>query len=516
MPNVKPTTLTTDPPGHEGELSICDGFALFPWLGEARAQVDIKGATGVFFDKTLNFELLRVGLDATHTVFLGVCGPGYAVEADTKESTKYDIVTPGQPSKGTLALAEHRIRGGFQIGADAQITLGFELQVNLIFTKKTLVSADANIDLDVIRLLSDLLETLLGIQPTGEDKEGNEMEMSTFASNEDGSAENEEGHGSPDSAGGENKTPGKPKPNFSGFGMIDALSNPWLVPPGSGYDRAPTATITPEAAINLDIISLLKDIPYLDAIYGLEEALHKTHLGSFEFGPGISIGLPTIVTLKGATIANHPFEITHSKLATEDVSEFELEERSPVDPHLQPLGQTADEIGLLLEHKVGFQIGVYLFAEFTFLKVCHIGARTGDLPVIRTDLPGNLGGPFENHLSFVPGGGTVPFAAPTAAPVVARYKENQPFGHWVNGRLAQYAVSYFNDEYETELGPYGPQPPDELARFFALGSLTDIPRASSSKVTGRRIYRKFTDEPAPTLVGEIANNTTETFQDEVP
>lgn len=525
MPHVEPTTLTTDREGREGTLSIADGFALFPWMGAIRAGATLADWHGLFFDKTINLELMRFGFAGFFQTFVGVCGPAFAVEAEIEESTEYEIPPPGTPTAGKLALAEHAMRGGFQYGIDFQLALEAEAEENLIFDKRRLFSVEAEIEIDVINLIFVILKRLLGV---GEDNkshgkggaaEGNEMEMSTFSSN----GEVEENTGTPDHNPGGHGNPHahhEPEWGITGVGLVDLVHNPWLIPKGSRWTgEAPAAELNPSMALNFSIVPLLAEIPVLDALYAVNEALEALG-GGFELGPGITLSLPTKVRLKGATISNHPFELDGAELVEEDgeeVSEYELKELEPVDPRLQPLTEHADEIGILIEHEVGFRVGLHFFAEFSVAYVFHIGFSTGDLPLFESKLPGvgNLGGPFRNRLSFVPGGGEVPFEEPSSAPKIAGYQRNQPINEWTHGRLAQYAVSFYNDEYETKLGPYTDLNP--VDRFFAYAKLTDIPvpHHDDRKIVGRRIWRKFEDEDFPRLVAEIPDRTTTAFEDPV-
>jgi hypothetical protein len=512
MPNVEPTTLTTTDPG-DAPLTLCDGFAMFPWLGTVRAKTAVDDEAGTFFEKTLNLEIFRISLAATHTAFVGVCGPAYAVELDTTAATSYTTPAPGQPASGTLVIGDHGIRGGFQAGIDFQIGIGVDITANYVFGKKKLVNVDADIDIDVIELIYELIISLLqgggGGQAEGDP---NDFELSTFS--ESGGPmqefEVEEGEPAGESPGGEG---GKGvRPEFTGSGMVDYIPKPFLPPPGQTFDQPPSATLEPTFGLAFSIVPLFADIPFLDVLYALDEALEAIG-GGFELGPMLNVGLPTTVTLKGATISNHPFDIVESSASgsgTDATASFTLSEQTPVDPHLQPLGATADEIGVLLEHEVGVEVGLSFFAELTFFKVAHVGASTGVIPLFYSHLPDGAGGPFDNHLSFVPGGGPVPFSAPTTAPTVGRYTANQPQGAWSGGVLAQYGVSFYDDDYETPIGPFTALDPQK--RFYAFPELSDIPIGPAG-VTGRRIYRLFNDGSEPLQVGDIPDNTTTTFTD---
>jgi hypothetical protein len=507
MPPVPPTSLTTTQPGH-GALTLCDGFAMFPWLGTIRARTDIDDSGGIFFEKTYNFEIFRFGASATHTAFVGVCGPSYATDIDVVAGTGYQIPSPGQPAAATMVVGDHAIRGGFQCGMDWGIDIGVELTANFVVTKKRLLAIDGGIDFDLIELLFDLLKLMFasGGAGKGEGEGEKSLEPSKFADTDSDTPQVEENQrsGNPHGAKGE----------WTGAGSVDYIPKPWLPPPDRTHTVAPKATLEPNIAYAISIVPLFAEIPGLDLLYALDEALEKVG-GGFELGPGFTIGLPTTVTLKGATISNHPFDVVSVTASGSDpdaTTTLGLAERTPVDPHLQPLGQDPDEIGALLEHEVGFQLGLYFFAEISFLKVFHLGFQTGTIDLIEVDrLPDGAGGPFENQLSFVPGGGPVPFGPPVAAPTVGAYTANQPQGRWQGGVLASYGVSFFDQVYESPIGPFSAY--DPLKRFFAFPQLSGIPTGAGS---GRNIYRLFNDGSPVELVGTIADNTTTTFTDTKP
>lgn len=514
MPNVPPTTITTDTPG-SGELNLSDGFPIFGWLGTLRSGSNLGSGTGTFLDKTVNFEFLKIYCGIFHSTFIGICGPSIAFEGDTDPSTSYTIPPPGQPASGTLVLQDHDLNGGFQYGVDFQIEFDVEVDLNLVVHKKKLVDVNAGIDFDVVDLIIDLIKYLLGGGGGGQDEASgnpNEFELSTFSSDEDGTSNQQ---GSTPSGPVAGPKTGNVKPSFAGAGMVDFVASPWLPPPGKTLQGPPSGTLVPQIGFDLNIVPLFAEVPFLDALYGFDEALSSLG-GSFGFGPGLAVGFPVTVTLEGATIDNHPFNVQSATASGSGNTNttMPLAEQSPVSPNLQPLKQTPDEIGLMFSHVVGIQLELYFFIELTFLEVFHIGAQTGDIPLVTAPIPGNGGGPWQNQLSFIPGGGEVPFDAPDTAPTVGPYTANQPIGSWKGGILARYGVSFFDSSYETPIGPFSAFDPQQ--RFFALPQLSNIetgPLDPDSPITGRNIYRQFNDGSEPELIGTINDNTTTTFTD---
>jgi hypothetical protein len=519
MPNVVPTSLTTDSPG-SGELNLFDGFAMFPWLGAIRAGADLGSASGTWCQKVVNFEFIKLSCGIYHSTFIGICGPSYAVDLDTDASTSYTVPAPGQPSSGTLVALDQDLRGGFQYGIDFQIDFDVEVDLNLVVTKKKLVDIDANIDIDVIELVKDLIIYLLSGGGGGQaEGDPNEYEMSTFSSDSSGSVEQMSIEEGTNGTGGPSGKPasGGVSPEFSGAGMVDYIANPWTQPPNQTFNGPPSNTLQPQLGLDFSIVPLFAEIPFLDVLYGFDEALQPIG-GSFDLGPGLAVGLPTTVTLTGATVDNHPFNIASATTDSSGKTSMPMTEQTPISPNLQPLKETPDEIGLLLTHEVGFSIGLYFFIGITVLKVFHIGATTGTLPLITTAIPGGAGGPFTEQLSFIPGGGEVPFDAPTDAPTVGSYTQNQPQGSWQNGVLARYGYSFFSSEYESPIGPFTAY--DAQQRFFAMPQLSDIEAGplvgDGAQISGRNIYRQFNDGSEVELVGTINDNVTTTFTDTTP
>jgi hypothetical protein len=518
MPNVKPTYLTTDSPGG-GELNLADGFPIFGWLGTISAGTNLNQGTGTFIDKTVNFEFLKIYTGAFHSTFIGICGPSIAADADTDASTNYTIPPIGQPGSGTLVIQDHDLRGGFQYGIDFEIDLDVEVDVDAVIFKRKVVDFNAGIDINVIDLIIDLIEYLLE-GGSGGQAEGNpnDLEMSTFNTDNDGNPSIDEGQNNSTSSASPKKG-GAADREFAGTGMVDYIASPFLPGVTSGTRQGPPQnTLVPQIGFNFSIVPLFAEVPGLDVFYAFNEALSPFG-GSFGFGPGLAVGFPVDVTLEGATIDNHPFDIT-SNTATGPLNAYTsmpLAEQTPVSPNLQPLKDPPDEIGLMYSHTVGIQLELYFFIELTFLEVFHIGATSGSIPLSPDyQLPGGAGGPWKNQLSFIPGGGAVPFGPPSTAPTVGPYTANQPQGSWKNGVLARYGVSFFNSDYESPIGPFSNFDPEQ--RFFAFPQLSDIeaPLTADDSITGRNIYRQFNDGSEPVLVGTINDDTTTTFTDTTP
>jgi hypothetical protein len=512
MPNVLPTTLDTTQPGHS-DMTICDGFAFFQNLGTARTVTDLDDTQGSFFDKTINAEVFKITIASDHDSFLGFCGPAYAIKGDTLAETEFEIpANEADGATGKLVLGDHAIRGGFQAGLVLQIDLDVNISLHFGFFHHTLLDAFALVYINLIQLiLNELIALLTAGQAGGDSGDPNDIEMSSIDPN---GPDIDEGQPSGEGSGGEG--PRRAGQKFDGAGMVDATTNPFV--PGAGgstFTGPPSDVINPSLSYSFDILPLVLEATGIEPLAALSKALEEAGCG-LELGPGISIGLPTRVTLAGATISNHPFDVTGGSVPSsgEATVELELKERTPVSPQLQPLSDPADEIGFLLEHQVGVSVGAYVFIELMFFKVIHIGAQSGELPLFYSVDYDPIGGPYENHLDFVPGGGPVPFAAPNVTPTITGYTANQPQGRWKDGILARYGVSYFNSDYESPIGPLTAFDPQQ--RFFAFPTMTNLAGPVPNAV-GIRIYREFNDGSSPERVGEIEfDQFITTFTDTTP
>lgn len=104
-------------------------------------------------------------------------------------------------------------------------------------------------------------------------------------------------------------------------------------------------------------------------------------------------------------------------------------------------------------------------------------------------------------------------APPKTAPAIVRWTSTRPDPPvWVDGRKVRYAVTFWNQVHnalnESRLGPWNAY--TTLAGQFQPE--LEIPVDSSSKATGRRIYRQV-EGMYPTLVGIVDDNTTKLFMD---
>jgi hypothetical protein len=511
MPNVKPTKITTDSAG-SSPLNLQDGIAFFPKLGAIRLGTRIKALNGTWCEKTLNFEVFKFDINVSHESFLGACGPAYALDIETDAATSYTTPAPGNPSSGELVVKDASLRGGFQFGVDFGITIAAELDFHYGFGTKKLLSINDSISLDlmtILELVIDVIEAMLAEKSTSESP--GDYELGTIKDADSPDPDTDEGSPSPAPAG--KKGVGVKRPEYSSSGLVDYVPKAWF--PGAGQSTKqhqaaddkgnypPAATVDPQLSWNFNVIPLFEGVPFLDALYAFDEAWTKIS-GDFAFGPGFAVGLPTTVRIKGATIGHHRFDVTEAETANSATGKMTLTlaEQTPVDESLQPLGAEVQEIGVLLEHEVAFELDLYFFISFGFGKVFHLGAQTGNIPII--DVP--IGGPYETPLSFVPGGGPEPFLAPMTAPAILSYDDNQPRGPWKEGITAHYAISYYDDNYETVLGPPSP----ETSRFFAgpiVGNLETYGLSGDEPPIGRRIYRQFNDGTDYQLVAEIPDQT---------
>lgn len=411
MANIPPTSITTDTPGSK-DLNLSDGFPLFPWLGATHLGTTFGRATGTLAQKTWNFEFLKVELSAGHEVLLGALGPAYAMNLEVSGNSNYTTPPAGQPSSGQLIYTDNDLRGGFQFGVGVGLSCELEVSAHVGKINKRLVNADFGFSIDLFELLVNwLIEHIFG-GGGGHDANGqdpNDFEMSELSST-DGKAIDKVDEGS-----GAGKTPVAKAgshlgpPEFTAGGMVDSLSQPWSLPSGHTLTGPPANTLRPTLSFNLDLVPLCREIEPLEPIYLLNKALAVVK-GGFGFGPGISLGMPTTVTIERVNIDGHSFQIQSVSGSGNSTTTAEMTEEG-VDPRLQPLSDPPQEIGLTLRHQIGISVGVYFWAEFTVAKVINAGFHSATYELIdfanTGSHPSNPGGPFDSSISYKPGGGRI-------------------------------------------------------------------------------------------------------------
>jgi hypothetical protein len=104
-----------------------------------------------------------------------------------------------------------------------------------------------------------------------------------------------------------------------------------------------------------------------------------------------------------------------------------------------------------------------------------------------------------------------PAAAPTVSPNGWQSQQSAP-PNWVAGAQVRYAVSYVAQLYESDPGPWAATV--TVAANQAFPTITGVPVGPAGTLM-RHVYRQFLTTPY-TYVGQIADNVTTTFIDNMP
>jgi hypothetical protein len=128
MPTLSNTTLETSP-----SLDICQGFAIIPALGTARASVQGSNVQRQLIDINYTSFFLDVKVDVRWSYFFGICGPAWAM--NTEVSGAFD--EPAVPVRLDWAGkygdgSQDGFAGGIQVGLEFALTWAYDINPPII------------------------------------------------------------------------------------------------------------------------------------------------------------------------------------------------------------------------------------------------------------------------------------------------------------------------------------------------------------------------------------------------
>ena len=127
MPDLALTTLETSP-----SLDICQGFAIIPALGTARASVQGSNVQRELININYESFFLDVKVNVRWSYFFGICGPAWAM--NTEVGGNYDnnpsvlLNWAGKYGDGT----QDGFAGGIQVGLEFAITWSYNINPPII------------------------------------------------------------------------------------------------------------------------------------------------------------------------------------------------------------------------------------------------------------------------------------------------------------------------------------------------------------------------------------------------
>jgi len=322
MTKINKTLIATSAP-----ISVCKGLALFPQIGTSRAGVSASGTTGSIFSTKDTLLLWRLTADAGYDVFMGLCGPAYAVEMDVE----------GEADKGQveLTVSGDELQAGFFFG----LTVGLHFSIDLeqyttrIVWKgwhshleskwENVASIGPSIEVDMIDLILTVI--LLALEESGQED--------TLLQKVD-----------------------KFTPKLLGsWGMYDEQKNTFVENGGKMVAK-------PTFNIPIDITSM---VPALKAV---NESL-KAFFCHFGTGPQIGVQIPVTVEL-------NKIKLDSTEYADLSFSKGKVSGKTAgTDP------SAPKELGLTLNHTPNFDLTLGVFASLQICKLFNVSGSVS-IPIL--------------------------------------------------------------------------------------------------------------------------------------
>jgi hypothetical protein len=391
LANIPQTVIgTSDPP------NICDGFYLFANNKRAFPLGLQAGKTLISISPQILAWIFNAS--AGYKVFIGQCGPSYALRFDAQGQTA--------GNKVTLNVSNDETQAGFFIGFTLELFVNFSItQWTLHWVHdgwhshfradwETVFSKTLDVKFDLINLLVSFIIAVL--QEQGE-KDTLLQKVDTVLPN-----------------------------TTSSWGMFDSRSNQFAANNG-------TLNVNPGFQIPINLVPLTEALPPpLDLPFLINEALEALW-GGLQMGPQITVSVPVAVKLTKITVDNQ----TYGNLQFNGGQVTGTGGRATANPK---------KLGVALSETPGFDIELGVFANVCILKLFNL---SGSAELV--DLTHLLGinvstGPFTGQLSTPIGGspGAGSMAGEPAMPGGARATRPGPGSH---------GISFFGPEGEIAPSP---------------------------------------------------------------
>lgn len=352
MPPIATTLL-----GTSANANVCQGFALFPTVGTARAAV--------YANKT-NVSLLNVGPSQVLTfmfsvvtsgsVFAGVCGPAYGIAFTAAGSFSGAALQ--------LSITNDVIQAGLLYGINCGINLFFGLQIlelrwiedgwnsRLVEVWNPALNASVSATLDIIGLVTDLITGKLMF---------NNSKTVNYAINK----------------------------SNQGIGGILGVFNIFGQQGGVLAANKGAALIIPEVTLPVNILSALKLIPGIGKVILAIEAV------AFQLAIGLvfNIGIPIDVQVTGFSLDSSQYG--GLAWSPNNVNASLSSGPEPTNPQ---------SLGVTLQHKLpsnalSFTLSAGLFISVTLVRIfsASITSPTINIPSLLAFAP--YQGPYTNTVS---------------------------------------------------------------------------------------------------------------------
>ncbi len=331
--------------GTSDPINLCQGFALFPDT-DVRTGIAQNDQTTTVLNTDPTILLWKFSAKAGYTLFMGVCGPAYALLFSVPKLQWADADGRQQVQ---MQVSDDDLQAGFFVGFTIDLNLNFSIKESVAvhwytpWKRKWEKKFSFNFDLkfDLINLILTVILKIL-------EEDG---KTDTFLQKVN------------------NITP-----NLLGtWGMFDEKKNQFA-------GNAGTLEVDPAFTVPINLV------PYIPGLSEIDKGLQAI-LGYLRAGPSVGISIPTTVTLDKINIDGNAYPISNVGSSGNVTAEGSDE-----------IAATPETVGVELEHKPGFDIDFGVFAAVGVLKLFNLSASYS-FPVL-----GLLGitvsaGPFSNMLS---------------------------------------------------------------------------------------------------------------------
>ena len=366
MLEIPRTVIATSDP-----LNLCDGFSLVPKSESDRRSKGVSHtiAGTVFELNNINLLLFRLGANAKYEVYMGFCGPAYAIKMECEGTAEND--------KLELTIGEDEIAAGmiFSLILEFSINLRLDLlKIDKIVWKgwhprlethwKKLVDAGIKLDFDVLEVLYEIIWAVIG-HKGGENAEVlEEIFTDTFRSS---------------------------------WGFYDSRPNSYV----KNYGEF---AAYPGLNLQIDLSGKFPDWNTAN------KALSPFH-SHISFGPLVGFQIPVKVSIKSVSLDTTKYSDVKFSRETETIS-CTTDGTTPGD---------ATTMNVELEHTVGFDIVFGAFCHVTLAKLVNCGASVSFplLSLFGLDVHGKS---YSNKLSNTIGT-TVAEACSTCGPMPTAFME---------------------------------------------------------------------------------------------
>ena len=246
--------------GTSDPADICKGFALFP-VGTIRAGIESSDKAKTLLDLTPKILLWRLNFSVMYELFVGMCGPAYAIRFDVP-SLEWDNTSDGQ-QQVTMGLENDDIQAGFFVGFTISFPISFSVQESVAvhwFTPwkrrwENKFKATFALTFDLIGIIITIIEKIL--------EEGDVL-----------------------------------KPVDDPAFRLDSLKGTWGL-----FDEQRDGLVKNEGAVSLNpTFNVPIDIvPMIPGLSEIDKGL-KALLGYLRAGPAIGISLPTGIAIKNILV----------------------------------------------------------------------------------------------------------------------------------------------------------------------------------------------------------------------